>query len=171
MLHGCPQGHSLPEDPSPRWRERFHREPDTLRGATRRGPAAPHSLAQARLSPPGHSRRPATPGGSGQSHWSTCRGNQRSEVEVGVGGVDRETLPFPSPHSATALPGPGRSSSPRPLGSGPQHQAAVESGVRPSWPLYSFPRRRGRHLGNPRFLSDPAPEEQGLPCPDQCVGG
>jgi hypothetical protein len=38
------------------------------------GATADHSC----LLPPGHSQKPATPGGSGQSHWSTCRGTKRS---------------------------------------------------------------------------------------------
>lgn len=83
----------------PQWRGACHQEKSNQ---TRGGPAAlpfPH-LAHFSLSPPGHSRRPATPGGSGQSHWNICRGNQEAG---GVMGLTEK--PSPPLHAVIALQG------------------------------------------------------------------
>lgn len=53
----------------------------------------------------------------------------------------------------------------------PQHQAAVGSAVRPFFPNYSFPKRKGRCLWHLYPPSDPAPQDEARVNADMCVQG
>lgn len=49
-----------------------------------------------RVSPPGHSRRPTTPGGNGQSRWSIYRGGKYGDMRGSEG--NPSLLAYPSTH-------------------------------------------------------------------------
>ena len=88
----------------PQWRGACHQEKSNQ---ARGGPAtlpSPHP-AHFSLSPPGHSRRPATPGGSGQSHWNICRGNQEAGGVMGLTEKPSPPLPSAPHHAVIALQG------------------------------------------------------------------